>query len=88
MRDNCTTRRPSPDRRRVFFILIAGIDTLDSQEGGGLEEEIAQAERDLRDIQMEKDRAIRLFVSGKITEKQLDRQRKFIMERLERAGRS
>ena len=43
-------------------LLIAGIDTLDSQEGGGLEEEIAQAERDLRDVQMEEDRAIRLFV--------------------------
>ena len=32
---------------------------------------------------MEEDRAIRLYVSGKITEKQLDRQRKFITERLE-----
>ena len=66
-------------------LLVAGIDTLDSQEGGGLEEEIAQAERDLRDIQMEEDRAIRLFVSGKITEAQLDLQRRFITERLESA---
>ena len=66
-------------------LLIAGIDTLDSQEGGGLEEEIAQAERDLRDIQMEEDRAIRLFVSGKITEAQLDLRRRFITERLESA---
>ena len=49
------------------------------------EEEIAQAERDLRSIQMEEDRAIRLFVSGKITEAQLDLQRKFITERLESA---
>ena len=48
-------------------------------------EEIAQAERDLRSIQMEEDRAIRLFVSRKITEAQLDLQRKFITERLERA---
>ena len=32
---------------------------------------------------MEEDRAIRLFVSGKITEKQLDHQRRFITERLE-----
>ena len=66
-------------------LLIAGIDTLDTQEGGGLEDEIAQAERDLRDIQMEEDRAIRLFVSGKITESQLDLQRRFITERLESA---
>ena len=66
-------------------LLIAGIDTLDTQEGGGLEEEIAEAERDLRDIQMEEDRAIRLFVSGKITESQLDLQRRFITERLESA---
>ena len=43
------------------------------------------AERDLRSIQMEEDRAIRLFVSGKITEAQLDLQRRFITERLESA---
>ena len=66
-------------------LIVAGIATLDSQEGGGLEEEIAQAERDLRSIQMEEDRAVRLFVSGKITEAQLDLQRKFITERLESA---
>ena len=34
---------------------------------------------------MEEDRAIRLFVSGKITEAQLDLQRRFITERLESA---
>ena len=34
---------------------------------------------------MEEDRAIRLFVSGKIAEAQLDHQRKFITERLESA---
>ena len=66
-------------------LIVAGIDTLDSQGSGGLEEEIAQAERDLRSIQMEEDRAIRLFVSGKISEAQLDVQRKFITERLESA---
>ena len=46
---------------------------------------MAQAERDLRSIQVEEDRAIRLFVSGKITEAQLDLQRRFITERLETA---
>ena len=66
-------------------LIVAGIDTLDAQEGGGMEEEMAQAERDLRSIQMEEDRAIRLFVSGKITEAQLDLQRRFITERLESA---
>ena len=66
-------------------VIVAGIDTLDSQGGDGLEEEITQAERDVRSIQMEEDRAIRLFVSGKITEIQLDVQRKFITERLESA---
>ena len=66
-------------------LIVAGIDSLDSQESGGLEAEIAQAKRDLRSIQMEEDRAIRLFVSGKITEAQLDHQRRFITERLESA---
>ena len=50
-----------------------------------MQADIAQAERDLRNIQMEEDRAVRLFVSGKITEAQLDLQRKFITERLESA---
>ena len=34
---------------------------------------------------MEEDRAIRLYISGKITEAQLDIQRKFITERVEYA---
>ena len=66
-------------------VIVAGIDTLETGGGVGLEEEITQAERDVRSIQMEEDRTIRLFVSGKITEVQLDRQRKFITERLESA---
>ena len=64
-------------------LIVAGIDLLDSQESGGLEEQIARAERDLRSIQTREERAITLFVSGKITEAQLDNQRKFIIERLE-----
>ena len=66
-------------------LIVAGIDSLNSQGGAGLEAEITQAERELRSIQMEEDRAIRLFVSGKITEAQLDHQRRFITERLESA---
>ena len=65
-------------------LIVASIEAVDAQaEGGGLADDIAKAERDLQKVQMEEDRAIRLFVSGKITEKQLDHQRKFITERLE-----
>ena len=66
-------------------LIVAGMDAFDAQGSGALEAEIAQAEQDVRSIQMEEDRAIRLFVSGKITEAQLDIQRKFITERLESA---
>ena len=66
-------------------LIVAGIEALEAQEDGSLEEEMAQAERDLRSVQLEEDRAIRLFVSGKITEAQLDHQRRFITERLESA---
>ena len=65
-------------------LIVAGIEALNAQaNGGGLAEEIARAERDLQKVQIEEDRAIRLYVSGKITEKQLDHQRRFITERLE-----
>ena len=64
-------------------LIVDGIIPLDSQETGGLEEQIVLAERDLRTTQTREDRAITLFVSGKITEAQLDNQRKFITGRLE-----
>ena len=65
-------------------LIVAGIEALNSQEdGGALAEEIALVERDLQKAQMEESRAIRLYVSGKITEDQLDHQRKYITERLE-----
>ena len=65
-------------------VIVGGIEAMDSRaDNGELVEEIAIAERELHKVQMEEDRAIRLYVSGKITEKQLDRQRKFITERLE-----
>ena len=66
-------------------LIVAGIEAMNAQEeeGGGLAEELAQAERDLQNVQMEEDRVIRLYVSGKITEGQMDRQRRFITERLE-----
>ena len=64
-------------------IIVSGVEALDHREEGGLAEEIAKAERELRSVQMEEDRAIRLYVAGKIREDQLDLQRKFITERLE-----
>ena len=65
-------------------VIVAGIEAMDSRaDNGELTEEIAISERELQKFQMEEDRAIRLYVSGKIIEKQLDRQRKFITERLE-----
>ena len=64
-------------------LIVAGIESLDIQEDGGLEKQIAGAERDLQKVQFEEDRVIRLYVTEKITEGQMDRQRKFITERLE-----
>ena len=64
-------------------LIVAGIESLNNQEDDGWEKEITRAERELNRVQSEEDRAIRLFVSGKITEKQLDHPRKFTTERLE-----
>ena len=47
-------------------VIVAGIGALDAQEDSGLAEEVARAERDLREVQVEEDRAIRLFISGKL----------------------
>jgi len=55
------------------------------QSAEALADEITRAERKVKGVQAEDDRAIRLCVAGKITETQLDRQRKFITERLETA---
>ena len=54
-------------------LIVAGIDPLDSRESGGLEEQISRAERDLRSTQTREERAITLFVSGRITEARLRR---------------
>ena len=67
------------------LLIVAGIESLDSQEDGALGEQVANAERDLRKVQTEEERAIRLYVSGQITEEQLNQQRRFITERLEAA---
>ena len=64
-------------------LIVAGIESLGEKVEGGLSEDVARTERELEKVQLEEDRAIRLYVSGKITEAQLDHQRKFITERLE-----
>ena len=73
----------SPRSFRTPEVIVSGMDTLRVGEDSNLEEEITQAGRELRAVQLEEDRAIRLYVSEKITEAQLDRQRQFITERLE-----
>ena len=64
-------------------LLLRGIDALRGQEDEATTEGLAKAEKALNSVQEEEDRAIRLYVGGKITESQLDRQRRFITERLE-----
>ena len=68
-------------------LIVAGLESLGEKEEDGLSEEIRNAEKELEKVQLEEDRAIRLYVSGKITEVQLDHQRKYITERLESARR-
>ncbi len=65
-------------------LIAAGLAALEPDEDGELGGEIARTERELAGVQLEEDRAIRLYVSGKISERQLDHQRRFIGERLER----
>ena len=62
-------------------LIIADISAARGSDGGLLKEQVEQAERELGQVQGEDDRAIRLHVSGKIRETQLDRQRKFILEK-------
>ena len=66
-------------------LIRESIESLDTQEDGGLAKRIAGAERELGRVQKEEERAIGLCVSGKITEDQFDRQLKLIQERLETA---
>ena len=66
-------------------LIREGIESLDTQEDGGLAKRSAGAERELRRVQKEEERAIGLRVSGKITEDQFDHQSKLVHERLEAA---
>ena len=64
-------------------VIIAGIDALGERDGESPAEEQARVERDLREVQREEERLVRLYVAGKITEEMLDLQRKFITEQME-----
>ena len=64
-------------------VIIAGIEALGQGDAESLAEEQAQAERDLREVQLEEERLVRLYVMGKLSEEMLDAQRKYITERLE-----
>ncbi|MEE8469729.1 MAG: recombinase family protein, partial [Dehalococcoidia bacterium] len=67
-------------------IILQGLQAqVEGHSVGGTVADLPKAERELRAIQAEEDRAIRLYVAGKITEAQFDTQRKFISERLEHA---
>ena len=65
-------------------LIVAGLAALDGEADGDAAADVAHAERELAGVQAEEDRAIRLYVMEKITEQQLDHQRRFIGERLER----
>ena len=65
-------------------LIVAGLAALDGDADDDVAGELARTERELAGVQLEEDRAIRLYVTGKITEEQLDHQRRFIGERLER----
>ena len=49
-------------------LIVAGIEFLNTQEDDGWEKEIAESKRNLNRVQSGEDRAIRLYVPGKITE--------------------
>ena len=63
-------------------VIIAGIESLRTEDDGQWEEKAAQVEKGLRSAETGDDRLIRLYVAGKISEAQLDRQRKFITGRV------
>ena len=66
--------------------ILRGLQTHATEEGTeAIAAETTKAEREIQGLIAEEDRAIRLYVIGKITEAQLDRQKKFITERIEQA---
>ena len=66
-------------------LILASLKSMDSEDDGGLAKQLARVEKDLKKVQVEDSRAVGLYVSGKITERELDHQREFIGERMETA---
>ncbi len=64
-------------------LILAGIESIESGRGDGVAEETVKVERELRRVQQQEDRAIGLFVEGKITGSQLEHQRGLIAERID-----
>ena len=64
-------------------LILAGLKSIDSEDDNGLEKQLARAEKDLKRAEAEDSIAVGLRVSGKITESELDHQRKCINERVE-----
>ena len=48
-------------------LIVPGMESMNTQEVDGWEKEIIRIEREINRAQSEEDRAIRLYVSGKIT---------------------
>ncbi len=65
-------------------LIVAGLAALKDDADGDVAGDVERTERELAGVQGEEDRAIRLYVMGKISEEQLDHQRRFIGQRLER----
>ena len=64
-------------------LIVAGIESMRSQGTDGVIEEIASHERGLKRVRQQEERLLDLYVTGRITESQFERQRGLIAERLE-----
>ena len=64
-------------------LILAGLKSMDSEDDGGLAKQLVRAENDLKKVPVEHSMAVSLYLSGKITESELDHQRRFINERME-----
>ena len=64
-------------------LILSGMDVIDSVAGDRVAEETVSVERELSAVQKQEDRAIDLYVAGRIDERQMERQRGQIAEKLE-----
>ena len=63
-------------------LIVAGIESMQSPDANGVIEEIASLERGQKRVRQQEERAIDLFVTGRVTESQFERQRGLVTERL------